>query len=157
VQGFRRASNVELILILSEKNSPEEILQQELSALFRDPDEEIVLDLTMPRFKMDFETCLNRSLERMGMGIALQYPGADFVPMGSELFYIGRVLHKTRLEVDEEGTLAAAATAAQALCGSALVPRVPKRKTLVFDRPFAMLLRDSSSGVVLFAGVVYEP
>jgi serine protease inhibitor len=37
------------------------------------------------------------------------------------------------------------------------VRRPPEVKTLVFDRPFAVLLRDYKSGVVLFAGVVYEP
>jgi len=93
----------------------------------------------------------------MGMGIALRYPGADFAPMGSDLFYIANVVHKTRLEVDEEGTVAAAATSMQTLCASAMVRREPETKTLVFDRPFAVLLRDDRSGVVLFAGVVYEP
>ncbi len=156
-EGFRIPSDVELILILPEKASPEEILKEDLSPLFRDPNEEIVLNLSLPRFKMDFESHLNRSLERMGMGIALHYPGADFVPMGSELFYIANVLHKTRLEVDEEGTVAAAATAIRVMCASALVRREPEVKTLVFDRPFALLLRDYKSGVVLFAGVVYEP
>jgi serpin B len=157
VKGFRRASSIELILILPEKASPEDVLKEDLSPLYRNPNEEIVLNLSLPRFKMDFERQLNRSLERMGMGIALQYPGADFVPMGSELFYIGSVLHKTRLEVDEEGTVAAAATANCIALGSPMVRREPKTKTLVFDRPFAVLLRDNIKGVVLFAGVVYEP
>jgi serine protease inhibitor len=156
-EGFRIPSDVELILILPEKQSPEEILKEDLSGLFRNPNEEIVLNLALPRFKMDFETLLTPSLERMGMGIAFQYPGADFVPMGSDLFYIGNVVHKTRLEVDEEGTVAAAATAVYALCATSMVRREPKVKTLVFDRPFALLLRDYKSGVVLFAGVVYEP
>ncbi len=156
-EGFRIPSDVELILILPEKQSPEEILKEDLSGLFRNPNEEIVLNLALPRFKMDFESYLNQSLERMGMGIALRFPGADFVPMGSELFYIGNVVHKTRLEVDEEGTVAAAATSVALMCGASLVRREPKVKTLVFDRPFALLLRDYKSGVVLFAGVVYEP
>ena len=156
-KGFRIPSCVELILILPERASPEDVLKEDLSPLYRNPNEEIVLNLSLPRFKMDFESQLNRSLERMGMGIALQYPGADFVPMGSELFYIANVLHKTRLEVDEEGTVAAAATAMTLMCGSARVRREPKVKTLVFDRPFAVLLRDNINGVVLFAGVVYEP
>jgi serine protease inhibitor len=156
-EGFRIPSDVELILILPEKQSPEEILKEDLSGLFRNPNEEIILDLAVPRFKMDFESGLNQSLERMGMGIAFEYPGADFVPMGSDLFYIGNVVHKTRLEVDEEGTVAAAATHIHMRPGAARVRREPKVKTLVFDRPFAVLLRDYRSGVVLFAGVVYEP
>lgn len=156
-KGFRRASDVELILILPKKDSPEKIFSEDLSPLFRNANREIVLNLALPRFKMDFESRLNQSLERMGMEIALQYPGADFVPMGSDLFYIANVVHKTRVEVDEEGTVAAAVTSEMVLCSSARVRREPETKTLVFDRPFAVLLRDSGSGAVLFAGVVYEP
>jgi serine protease inhibitor len=156
-KGFRRASDIELILILAKRDSPEKIFREDLSPLFQNPDREIVLNLALPRFKMDFESGLNQSLELMGMGIALRYPGADFVPMGSELFYIANVLHKTRVEVDEEGTVAAAATSMVTLCSSARVRREPETRTLVFDRPFAVLLRDSTSGAVLFAGVLYEP
>jgi serine protease inhibitor len=156
-KGFRRASDIELILILPKKDNPEKIFREDLSPLFRNPDKEIVLNLALPRFKMDLESRLNQSLERMGMGIALRYPGADFVPMGSEFFYIGNVVHKTCVEVDEEGTVAAAATSMAVLCSSAMVRREPETRTLVFDRPFAVLLRDNSTGVVLFAGVVYEP
>ncbi len=157
IKGFRRASDIELILILPKKDSPEKIFRDDLSPLFRNPNGEIVLNLSLPRFKMDFKSHLNRSLERMGMGIALRYPGADFVPMGSDLFYIADVVHKTRVEVDEEGTVAAAATSVVDLCSSAKVSREPETRTLVFDRPFAVLLRDSRTGAVLFAGVVYEP
>ncbi len=60
------------------------------------------------------------------------------------------------LEVDEEGTVAAAATAVLMDTASAARP-IPKKKTLVFDRPFAVLLRDARSGADLFAGVVYDP
>jgi len=43
------------------------------------------------------------------------------------------------------------------MAGAALHQVVPKKKTLVFDRPFAVLLRDATSGADLFAGVVYDP
>jgi len=62
------------------------------------------------------------------------------------------VIHKTRLEVDEEGTTAAAATGVR--MGPASVPVV---KTLVFNRPFALLLCDTQTNAILFAGVVYQP
>ena len=86
----------------------------------------------------------------MGMAVAFQ-PGADFAPMGSHGFFIGSVIHKTRLEVDEEGTTAAAATAVNMLTS------VPRVQTLVFNRPFALLLCDTQTNAILFAGVVYEP
>ena len=55
----------------------------------------------------------------------------------------------------EEGTVAAAATAVVVAAGAA--PRRVEKKMLVFDRPFALLLCDTSAGAILFAGVVYEP
>jgi serine protease inhibitor len=125
--------------------------------LFQNPREWIELELYMPRFNLDFESRLNKSLSQMGMGIAMKFPGANFIPMGSDLFFIDTVLHKTRLEVDEEGTTAAAATLVGVALGSAKIRREPKRKVLVFDRPFAVLLRDAENGALLFAGVVYEP
>ena len=81
--------------------------------------EPVELDLSMPRFTIDFTSQLKAPLTRMGMGIAFQYPGADFTPLGSPLFFIGEVIHKTRLEVDEEGTVAAAASAVMMALASA--------------------------------------
>lgn len=152
------ASAIELILVLPERGvSPEAILKEDLFALFRDPEEWVELELLMPRFNVDFEARLNQPLTQMGMGIAMKFPGADFVPMGSELFFIDTVVHKTRLEMDEEGTTAAAATTGDLVLGSSMVQRQLRKKTLVFDRPFAVLLRDTANGALLFAGVVYEP
>lgn len=114
------------------------------------------LDLRLPRFALDFSTRLKEPLTSMGMGIAFRYPGAEFAPLGSPLFFIGEVLHKTRLEINEEGTMAAAVTAVTMKDGHAL--RAGKqKKVLVFDRPFGLLLCDTVTGTVLFEGVVNEP
>ena len=114
------------------------------------------LDLRLPNFTLDYSSGLKKTLGKMGMGIAFEYPGADFAPMGSPLFYISEVVHKTRLDVDEKGTVAAAATAVIMMAGSA-APRPVPVKTLVFNRPFAVTIVDRYTGVVLFEGVVYEP
>jgi serpin B len=65
------------------------------------------------------------------------------------------VLHKTRLEVDEEGTVAAAATAITMRATAVMRPK--QKKVLVFDRPFGLLLCDTQTGAILFAGVIYDP
>jgi serpin B len=135
--------------------SPEEVLAKlSIEKLLRG-NEPFDLELHLPRFTLGFSAGLKEPLGQMGMGIAFQSPGAEFAPLGSPLFYIGDVLHKTRLEVDEEGTVAAAATGI-AMHASAM-RRSLEKKTLVFDRPFALLLCDTSSGAILFAGVIYEP
>lgn len=114
------------------------------------------LELKLPRFRLDFSASLREDLGKMGMEIAFRYPQADFGPMGSRQFFISDVIHKTRLEVDEKGTVAAAATAVIMAAGSAMPQQRPK-KTLVFDRPFVVLIGDFQSGAVLFAGVVENP
>jgi len=91
----------------------------------------------------------------MGMALAFRYPGADFRPMGSGEFVISDVIHKTRLEVDEKGTVAAAATAVTVTAAAMMQRR--EAKSLVFDRPFAVLIGDSQSGAVLFAGAIENP
>ena len=111
------------------------------------------LDLQLPKFTTDYSASLAPALQKLGMGIAFS-SHADFKPMGPPNFYISDVLHKTRLEVDEEGTVAAAATSVM-MTAAAMRPEQPK--TLVFDRPFGVLLCDTRSGAILFAGVIYDP
>jgi len=148
-----KSSHIRLYAILPSKgNSPEQALAKVSMEQLKEPAPGgIKLDLRLPRFTLDYEGDLKDSLSRMGMAAAFQ-PGADFAPMGSPSFFIGGVIHKTRLEVDEEGTTAAAATGVR--MGPTSVPVV---KTLVFNRPFALLLCDTQTNAILFAGVVYEP
>lgn len=146
-----RGSHIRLYAILpSRGSSPEQALAKISVDKLKASAGHVELDLRMPRFTLDYKEELKDTLSGMGMDAAFQ-SGADFAPMGSPGFFIGGVVHKTRLEVDEEGTTAAAAT------GVAMLASVPRVKTLVFDRPFALLLCDTQTNAVLFAGVVYEP
>ena len=146
-------STIALYMLLPTRGtSPDQIVTEAAAQELLLAEESCELDLSMPRFTIDFSSHLKESLTRMGMGIAFEYPGADFSALGAPPFFIGEVIHKALLEVDEEGTVAAAATAA---CYVLDKPR--PQKTLVFDRPFAVLLRDTRTGAILFAGVVYEP
>lgn len=150
------SSNIVLYAILPEPGkTPEEALAKTSVQSLRSASQPVELDLKLPKFTLDFAAGLRAPLERMGMAAAF-HGGADFTPMGSPKFFIGDVLHKTRLEVDEEGTVAAAATAVT-MYASAMRPRPQQKKTLVFDRPFALLLCDTQTGAILFAGVIYDP
>jgi serpin B len=149
------SSDIVLYAILPPRGkTPEEALTKISVASLRSASPPVDLDLKLPKFTLDFAAVLNTPLEKIGMASAFR-GGADFLPMGSPKFYIGQVLHKTRLEVDEEGTVAAAATAVVMRATAAMRP--PEKKTLVFDRPFALLLCDTRTGAILFAGVIYEP
>lgn len=93
------------------------------------------LELLLPRLTLDGSFGLKSALAHLGMGIAFRYPGADFSAMGSRDFFLGDVLHNTHVAIDEQGTVAAAATAVLAPTGAA--PMRVERKRLLFDRPFA--------------------
>ncbi|HEY6969636.1 MAG TPA: serpin family protein [Candidatus Angelobacter sp.] len=149
-------SGMQLYAILpAAGKTPEQALAQVSVEKLRRPSEPNKLDLRLPRFTLDFDAGLKEPLSRMGMGVAFT-PEAEFAPIGSPKFVIGDVLHKTRLEIDEEGTVAAATTVV-VMPATAMKPPPRKDHKLVFDRPFVLLLCDDESGAILFAGVVYEP
>ena len=104
-------------------------------------------DMILPRFKLEYEVSLNDTLEALGMGIAFG-GGADFSGMGPSLF-ISEVTHKTFVEVNEEGTEAAAVTAVVGVKSLPSVFRV--------DRPFFFAIYDAETETILFMGTVTEP
>jgi serpin B len=109
--------------------------------------------LTMPRFEIESEFSLVRALAEMGMPTAFSM-GADFSGMdGTEELFIGEVLHKSFITVDEAGTEAAAATAVEMQLKGA--PMEPIKVTV--DRPFIFFIRDIETGAILFVGRVVDP
>jgi serpin B len=117
------------------------------------------VDLTLPKFSVAQQTPLKDVLTAMGMTDAFEPPangqGADFTGMtGAPVLYLKSVLHQATVTVDERGTVAAAATAAVfETTGALLAPPV----TLVVDRPFIFLIRDTKTGAILFMGRVTNP
>jgi serpin B len=113
--------------------------------------------LTLPRFKMTQQFELNDTLSAMGMQRAFQKDGADFSGMiGKRELFISAVIHKAYVDVNEEGTEAAAATAV--IVNRAMAMQRPQ-PPIVFraDHPFVFLLRDNRSGGILFMGRVTNP
>lgn len=106
-------------------------------------------ELVMPRLRLDYRRDLGTDLIGLGMTDAFSEQLADFsrlvVPPPQLL--ITSVVQKTFLEVNEEGTTAAAATAVQVGVTSAPVP-------VILDRPFLLVLRERLSGTILFIGQI---
>jgi serpin B len=110
--------------------------------------------VSMPKFRVESDFSLARILSAMGMPLAFS-PAADFSGIdGRRDLYLARVVHKAFVDVAEEGTEAAAATG----IGVSLVS-MPIDPDPVFraDRPFVFLIRDTRSGLVLFAGRLMNP
>ena len=111
--------------------------------------------LRLPKFRLEFGTELKPSLMALGMQRVFG-GGADFSAMATEPMRLDAVKHKAFVEVNEEGTEAAAATGAAIALVSAAPPK-PKPFQMIVDRPFVFLIEDASSGSILFAGAVVEP
>ncbi len=111
--------------------------------------------LTLPKFTFDYGKRLNDALSHMGMAVAFDWQRANFgriadlSQLGGNL-YISRVDQKAFITLDENGTEAAAATSV----GIGLTSLPPQ---LRFDRPFIFVMRERSSGTILFAGRIGDP
>jgi serpin B len=114
-------------------------------------------EVRIPRFKLEFAATLNDQLKALGMPSAFDSNRADFRGMRTERdVYISEVRHKAVVEVNEEGTTAAAATSVGVAVTSVQVDP-PKPFTFIADRPFLMTIRDRQTGAILFMGAVMEP
>lgn len=107
------------------------------------------IKVTLPKFKAEYETSLNATLQRLGMRDAFT-PSADFSGMSKEPLMISEVKQKTFIEVNEEGSEAAAVTSV-AVMRTSLAPEPLEFRV---DRPFVFLIRERTSGTVLFMGLV---
>ena len=110
------------------------------------------VQIRFPKFTAEFDTeeTLVPVLKRMGMKRAFSADAADFSNMANEGLYVSNFRQKTYVKVDEKGTEAAAVTVAEmrknASIGSSTL-------FLSFDRPFVYLIREQSTGAILFVGV----
>ncbi len=117
-----------------------------------DSDESEVL-VSLPKFKTTCEFELSKILGDMGMSSAFSLPPADFSGMtGIKDLFISKVVHKAFVDVNEEGTEAAAATAV-------VMTRESESRTLTFqvDHPFVFLIKENQTGSVLFIGRIVDP
>jgi serpin B len=112
------------------------------------------VQLTVPRFHYESAFGLKETLAALGMRDAFLLRVADFSGMDGNPYslFIQAVVHKALVRVDEEGTEAAAATAV-AMAGSA----APLDQLVTVDRPFIFLIRDRTTGAILFLGRVLDP
>jgi len=112
------------------------------------------VDLSLPRFKVTSEFSLGDTLIAMGMPLAFDARKADFTGITKEEpLFISRVQHKAFVDVNEEGTEAAASTGV--VMSTRGLP--PPPKVFRADRPFVFVIRDVTSGAVLFMGRVANP
>mmetsp|Transcript_28457 Transcript_28457/g.42584 ORF Transcript_28457/g.42584 Transcript_28457/m.42584 type:complete len:453 (+) Transcript_28457:75-1433(+) len=137
-------------------SSIEELLVQENLSSWIEKLEDRKVHVTLPKFKAEAGYALNDYLKEMGMESAFS-ASANFNGMAEESIksdmQISQVIHKAFIEVDEEGTEAAAATAV-VMSRSAMQPFIPNFSA---DKSFIYLIRDIQSGAILFLGRMANP
>jgi len=104
----------------------------------------------IPRFKIEYEVELKSTLIALGMAGIFDISKADFSAMTDDNVAVDSVTHKTFVEVNEEGTEAAAVTSLQSRGG------IPPFKMNV-NRPFFCAIRDHTTGTILFMGTIVDP
>ncbi len=112
------------------------------------------VDVYLPRFRMETKYFMKEELESMGMPLAFS-GAADFSGIdGRKDLFIQQVIHQAFIEVNEEGTEAAAATGV-VVGRTAYIPE----KKFVFraDHPFVFIIQEKTSGVILFLGRLADP
>jgi serpin B len=109
------------------------------------------MEVYLPKFTLEYEIELNEALKALGMEIAFDELNADFSRINDQAqLFISKVKHKTFVDVNEEGTEAAAVTSVEVGVTSApMAVRV--------DRPFLFAIRERFSGTILFIGVIHDP
>lgn len=106
----------------------------------------------LPKFKTEYKRTLNEDLKALGMKLAFT-PDADFsgIAPGREI-WISRVLHKALIEVNEEGSEAAAATIIEFIELS-----IPMHPEMFINRPFFFVIREHQTNTILFMGKIMNP
>lgn len=145
------------LILPSEGTSPKKLLEAMTTEKLNQWLQQAVpkeIALALPKWTSTFERNLNNDLKALGAELAFDPGRAKFdgIAETTERLFVQTVLHKTFVEVDEKGTKAAAVT-----MGEVGVTSAPERYEVVFDRPFAYLIRETKSGVLLFAGWLNRP
>jgi len=146
------------VLLPDERNGleklEEKLTKHKVQDLFDEASYETKVNIQLPKFKLEHRTSLTDYLTTLGMQDMFTGGVADFSGIdGTKQLYVSSVVQKAFIEVNEEGSEAAAATGAVVMMRS--MPAPPEQ--FVADHPFLFYLRDTTTGMLLFQGRVVNP
>ncbi|ASA23716.1 serpin family protein [Paenibacillus donghaensis] len=113
--------------------------------------------ISLPRFRAEYGLELKQAFQALGMKQAFDSSRSNFTGIAdiTAPIYIGTIVHKTYIEVNEQGTEAAASTLVGMRAGAA--PSSIEPFEMNVNRPFLYLIEDKLSGVWLFLGTINNP
>ena len=147
------ANGLSFIGILPNDEGDFDLEDLDIGGLLKSNPEYDEVDCKMPKLNFETSTVLNDMLSSLGLD-NLFSSNADFSGIADQNVNVDTILQKTKLELDENGTKAAAVTAVTMECMSAAVENEPIIKTVELTRPFAFLIYDRSNDEILFIGKV---
>lgn len=112
--------------------------------------EKCVVDLKLPKFTTEMELPLNQIVSELGAPSMFSPATANFSHFANGDFFVSKMFQKAKIEVSEEGTKAAAVTAAIMLTSAA--PMSYRHVDFHATRPFVYMIQDTNSGAILFMG-----
>lgn len=151
--GRDYANGLSFIGILPNDEGDFNLEDLDIGGLLKSNPEYDEVDCKMPKLNFETSTVLNDMLSSLGLD-NLFSSNADFSGIADQNVNVDTILQKTKLELDENGTKAAAVTAVIMECMSATVEKEPIIKTVELTRPFAFLINDRSNDEILFIGKV---
>lgn len=151
--GRDYANGLSFIGILPNEEGDFNLEDLDIGGLLKSNPEYDEVDCKMPKLNFETSTVLNDMLSSLGLD-NLFSSNADFSGIADQNVNVDTILQKTKLELDENGTKAAAVTAVTMECMSAPAENEPIIKTVELTRPFAFLIYDRSNDEILFIGKV---
>lgn len=137
-------------------NLNDEKLNKTLNSFVKIKEKEKI-NLSLPRFTYEYEIKdFINVLRKMGINDAFDSEKANFSNLINIFVYVDDAIHKTKIELNEKGTKAAAVTYF-GLKANAMLPQEEKIIDITFNKPFIYLIREKKSNEILFFGTVYEP
>jgi serpin B len=140
-----------LLLILPRENDIKSLKNKINSEMLTQWNEILMphkVKVNLPKFKFDSDVEMNEPLKEMGMKRA-------FVPASANELYIDKVMHKAIIDVNEEGTEAAAVTGV--MVATRAMPSTDDVKNFIADHPFIFIIQDNMTNNILFMGKVENP
>uniref|UniRef100_A0A6B2EKK6 Putative serine protease inhibitor n=1 Tax=Phlebotomus kandelakii TaxID=1109342 RepID=A0A6B2EKK6_9DIPT len=158
---YGNLNRLSMIILLPRKGTPlnqvvEKLANVRLQRVYdelkkaADEYEDDEVEVYLPRFRITADFVLNGVLEKMGLLDIFSPTNANLSKITNSQIYLSRLIHKATIEVNEEGTVASAVTAG-VFANKATPPR------FYANRPFAYLIVDKATNVLLFCGQVKNP
>jgi serpin B len=150
---YGEEGSLSMYIFLPRLNSNLDTFLQQLTAenwnIWMQDFREINCIIEIPRFKMEYKVELKSTLIALGMAGIFELSKAEFSPMTDVNVAVNSVKHKTFVEVNEEGTEAAAVTSIE------LIRSLPFQMNV--NRPFFCAIQDDTTGTILFMGTIVDP